>query len=147
LNFKARSLVAKESSSGSWDDLSPKTKTMLKAMMEGVVRTMLFVEAAPITSKTAGNSGFDVWFESRGPRDERARSLRELDLTTRLFKPHGWSVISQAPPNPPASRGGIRRIAFVLIPYLVRVAGGVAASIYQLLRLLEANSVILRDIP
>ena len=34
----------------------------------------------------SGNSGFDHWFQAQGPRDAQGRSLRELDLNTRLFR-------------------------------------------------------------
>jgi hypothetical protein len=47
---------------------------------------MLFGDAAPYTDTIRGNSGFDAWFQKPGPRDPQGRSLRELDLKTRLFR-------------------------------------------------------------
>ena len=102
VNFKARTVLARESGGAAtdtraWEEMSPRTQVALKAMMEPLVRAMLFVGATELTSKVAGNSGFDAWFQARGPRDRRGRSLRELDLNTRLFKyPLSYVVYSEA---------------------------------------------------
>ena len=59
------------------------------AMLERVsqlVDYMLFVDEAPIASKLQGTSGFAEAFNSRGPRDGKGRSLRQLDLSTRLLR-------------------------------------------------------------
>jgi hypothetical protein len=51
-----------------------------------VVDYMLFVDEAPIASKIQGTSGFAADFSERGPRDSKGRSLRQLDLNTRLLR-------------------------------------------------------------
>jgi hypothetical protein len=51
-----------------------------------VVDYMLFVDEAPIASRIQGTSGFAASFSGRGPRDSKGRSLRQLDLTTRLLR-------------------------------------------------------------
>ena len=51
-----------------------------------VVDYMLFVGEAPIVSRIQGTSGFAASFSERGPRDSQGRSLRQLDLTTRLLR-------------------------------------------------------------
>jgi len=51
-----------------------------------LVDYMLFVDEAPITSKLEGTSGFAEAFSSSGPRDAKGRSLRQLDLNTRLLR-------------------------------------------------------------
>lgn len=53
---------------------------------ELIVRAMLFARAAPLTEPVSGASGFAQEFQRRGPRDSRGRSLRELDLKTRLLR-------------------------------------------------------------
>jgi hypothetical protein len=78
VNFEVRTALAKE--------LSEKTRAQLKSYMDALVDAMLFVDAARFTGKITGDSGFDRWFESRGPRDRLGRSLRDLDLSTRLFR-------------------------------------------------------------
>ena len=47
---------------------------------------LLFVDEAPITSAIEGSSGFTAAFQARGRKDAKGRSLRELDLKTRLQK-------------------------------------------------------------
>jgi hypothetical protein len=51
-----------------------------------VVDYMLFVDEAPIASTIQGTSGFAATFSGRGPRDSKGRSLRDLDLNTRLLR-------------------------------------------------------------
>jgi hypothetical protein len=51
-----------------------------------VVDYMLFVDEAPIASPIQGTSGFAANFSERAPRDSKGRSLRHLDLNTRLLR-------------------------------------------------------------
>jgi hypothetical protein len=58
---------------------------------------MLFVGEASLSDAIAGTSGFAAEFVSQGPRDEQGRSLRQLDLTERLFRyPCSYLIYSQA---------------------------------------------------
>jgi len=66
--------------------LPAKTQAALKEYLDELADTMLFVDATTFTSPIRGTSGFAAWFEARGPRDRLGRSLRELDLKTRLFR-------------------------------------------------------------
>jgi hypothetical protein len=47
---------------------------------------MLFLDEAPLSGPIRGSSGFADWFTAQGPRDGKGRSLRELDLRTRLLR-------------------------------------------------------------
>lgn len=90
-NFKARTLVARENNgpmddSLAWAQLTPLAQTRVKAMLEPLVKALLLVDAVPLSGKLIGNSGFDSWFQAQGLRDPQGRSLRELDLKTRLFR-------------------------------------------------------------
>jgi hypothetical protein len=58
----------------------------IRERVEQAVDYMLFVDEAPIASKIAGGSGFGATFTARGPADTKGRSLRQLDLQTRLFR-------------------------------------------------------------
>jgi hypothetical protein len=51
-----------------------------------VVDYLLFIDEAPLADRVAGTSGFDQKFAALGPTDRRGRSLRQLDLTTRLLR-------------------------------------------------------------
>src|SRR5215204_6842230 len=58
----------------------------IREAVEQLVDYMLFVGEAPIASPMAGRSGFAEVFSARGPNDANGRSLRQLDLRTRLFR-------------------------------------------------------------
>jgi hypothetical protein len=62
-----------------------------------VAAYMLFLDEAPLTGPVKGASGYAEWFSSQGPRDPQGRSLREFDLTRRLFKyPCSYLIYSEA---------------------------------------------------
>src|SRR5205807_1429575 len=64
---------------------------------DDLVKGLLFSEEAELARKVAGTSGFAAEFAARGPFDERGRSLRQFDLTTRLFKyPCSYLIYSDA---------------------------------------------------
>jgi hypothetical protein len=58
----------------------------LKSKVDSFLQYALFTEEAPITNGVKGSAAFVKEFESRGPTDSKGRSLRQLDLNTRLFK-------------------------------------------------------------
>ena len=69
----------------------------IATLTEPLVRAMLFVNEATLTGSISGTSGFRSEFESRGPWDGRGRSLRQMDLTRRLFRyPMSFLVYSEA---------------------------------------------------
>ena len=51
-----------------------------------LVDYMLFVDESPLADRMVGSAGFEAMFEARGPFDRRGRTLREIDLDTRLFR-------------------------------------------------------------
>jgi hypothetical protein len=62
-----------------------------------LVAGLLFAGEAPLTQPIAGTSAFTDEFQQAGPRDSQGRSLRDLDLTTRLFKyPCSYLIYSPA---------------------------------------------------
>ena len=58
----------------------------LSARIEEVASYMLFEDEVPLTEPVQGASVFATKFSQKGPRDRNGRSLRELDLKTRLFR-------------------------------------------------------------
>jgi len=75
----------------------------LKNISEAFLKYLLFTEEAPIRSPIHGVSGFSQSFSSQGPRDKQGRSLREMDLQTRLFKyPCSYLIYSPQFDNLPA---------------------------------------------
>ncbi len=64
----------------------PDDTVPLDAAAVEVVDYLLFVDEPPLPNPVAGSSGFAEAFAARGPVDRRGRSLRQLDLTTRLMR-------------------------------------------------------------
>ena len=58
----------------------------LAAIVRDIVDYFLFVDEAKLDAPLRGVSPFAATFSASGPRDRLGRSLRELDLRTRLFK-------------------------------------------------------------
>jgi hypothetical protein len=99
-NFKSRTLLAGTQRAGGsspgWASLAPDVRKRMKGMLEPLVQAMLFVNATALTDTITSTSGYDKWFQARGPRDSRGRSLRDFDLRTRLFKyPLSYVVYSE----------------------------------------------------
>jgi hypothetical protein len=63
---------------------------------EQLLRYLLFADEAPLAGPIDGTSGYREWFEQQGPKDPQGRSLRQFDLTTRLFK-HRLSYLIYSP--------------------------------------------------
>lgn len=73
------------------------TTTRIKSSCEALVKYLLFSDEAPLTGRLQGTSSFAEDFNQRGPRDMQGRSLRDFDLTQRLFKyPCSYLIYSKA---------------------------------------------------
>jgi hypothetical protein len=57
---------------------------------------MMFAWEAPLSAPIAGTTTFAGDFTALGPRDSKGRSLRDFDLTSRLFK-HRLSYLIYTP--------------------------------------------------
>ncbi|MDZ4688897.1 MAG: hypothetical protein SH850_27795 [Planctomycetaceae bacterium] len=57
--------------------------------MDGLVTALLLLDEAPLVGPITGIGGFAEQYLEQGPRDAQERSLRELDLDTRVYK---WGV-------------------------------------------------------
>lgn len=72
-----------------------------------LVDYMLFVDEAPLPSPIRGASAFTKEFPTRGPRDSKGRSLRDLDLTRRLLRyPCSYMIYTEAFDALPAATKG-----------------------------------------
>jgi hypothetical protein len=65
-------------------DLEDRTTALSEAVVE-FVDYLLFIDEAPLPVEVESMSGFADRFIARGPHDRKGRSLRELDLSNRLF--------------------------------------------------------------
>jgi hypothetical protein len=62
-----------------------------------LVDYLLFVDETPLPEPFESTSGFQQQFERYGPRDRRGRSLKQLDLESRLFRyPCSYMIYSPA---------------------------------------------------
>ncbi len=73
------------------------TKGDIEDSISELVRYMTFADEVPLPSPVKGSSAFADTFSQLGPRDPRERSLRDLDLETRVFRyPLSYMIYSQA---------------------------------------------------
>lgn len=75
---------------------SESTVSRIKNAVEPLLKAMLFSEETPLTDRVEGTSTFAGDFPECPPRDARGRSLRDLDLKTRLFQ-HPLSYLIYTP--------------------------------------------------
>ncbi len=69
----------------------------MRGIAEEVVDYMLFVDEAPLANVVSSRSAFAARMSAQGPRDQRGRSLYELDLSTRLLTyPCSYLIYSSA---------------------------------------------------
>ena len=70
---------------------------IIAAAAAEVVDYLLFVDETPLPEKITGTSGFAQKFSADGPADRKGRSLRQLDLSTRLLTyPCSYMIYSAA---------------------------------------------------
>jgi hypothetical protein len=73
------------------------TTRRIKSTGDRLVQALLFTDEAPLTAPIKGTSGYAEQFASSGPRDKQGRSLRDLDMTTRMFKyPCSYLIYSKS---------------------------------------------------
>lgn len=102
-------------------ELRVSTKSRIKSVGEPLVECLLFCEEAPLTAKVTGTSDFAAEFGKQGPRDGRdgqGRSLRDFDLTRRMFKyPCSYLIYSSsfAALPEPAKDYVVRRMQEILM--------------------------------
>lgn len=73
------------------------TEAVLREAANSVADAMLFANEAPLPNAVGGTSGFGEMFSAEGPRDSEGRSLRQLDLRTRLMRyPCSYMIYSPA---------------------------------------------------
>jgi hypothetical protein len=84
------------------DERRPATASRLQSANEPLVQALLFSFAPKLTDPISGTSSFAREFSERtgpheGPRDKQGRSLRDLDLKTRLLRyPCSYLIYSEA---------------------------------------------------
>jgi hypothetical protein len=77
--------------------LTEGTKRRVDYACEPLVEALLYAEEAALGQPIKGTSGFTADFEKLGPCDHQGRSLRQFDLTRRMFKyPLSYLIYSKS---------------------------------------------------
>lgn len=77
-------------------EMSPRTTRLVEGLGESLVRALFFVGTPRFDDPIEGTSTFAADFTAGGRRDAQGRSLRDLDLRTRLFR-HPLSYLIHSP--------------------------------------------------
>lgn len=68
------------------DQRRESTTRRIQSAGDALIEALLMVDEATLTDPITGTSTFQKTFPLKGPRDSKGRSLRDFDLTQRLFK-------------------------------------------------------------
>ncbi|MSR22327.1 MAG: hypothetical protein EXR92_02095 [Gemmatimonadetes bacterium] len=97
VNFDTRTLLAGHARGDRDEELTPELRTEVRVIAEPLVEALFMVDEARLTDQITGTPGFAEEFEARGPHDAQGRTLRELDLSRRLFRyPCSYLIYSDA---------------------------------------------------
>jgi hypothetical protein len=79
------------------DQVSDSARRRIDNAVEALLKYMLFADESLLEGPVKGTSSFARDFVARGPRDKKGRSLRDLDLTRRMFRyPCSYMIYSEA---------------------------------------------------
>jgi len=97
LGYETRIALSDSPAATSLDELPEKARNGIEAASEELLRYMLFADEALLDEPVRGSDDFKADFEAAGPRDNKGRSLRTLDLDRRLLRyPCSYMVYSKA---------------------------------------------------
>jgi hypothetical protein len=124
------------------DALSDVARHRIDSAVEQLVEYMLFVDETKLDGPIKGTSGFAEAFQKEGPRDRKGRSLRDFDLTQRMFRyPLSYMIYSEAFDGMPvAARQRIYRRLFDILtekeksPRFARLSTNDRRAILEILR-------------
>jgi hypothetical protein len=79
------------------DRIGDSARRRIDNAAEALVKYMLFADESRLEAPVKGTSEFAREFAARGPRDSRGRSLRDYDLSGRMFRyPCSYLIYSEA---------------------------------------------------
>ena len=117
VNYDTRTLLADNALGDATDGLPLEIQAEIEAIAEPLAEALLMVGEVELTDEIIGSSSFADNFARQGPRDAQGRTLREFDLSRRLFRyPCSYLIYSDAfDALPIATREYIyRRLASIL---------------------------------
>ena len=98
-NFAVRRAIFENQQSDKTNasDLEKELAHEIESAAKDIVNYMLFLNEAPLTDEIKPSTRFDKVFADRGPASKRRRSLRALNLKSRLFEyPCSYMIYSHA---------------------------------------------------
>ena len=119
----------------------------LKNQVNGFLRYLLFTEEAPLSASVTGEARYVADFTAQGRRDSKGRSLRDLDMKTRMFRyPCSFLIYSEAFDAIPAvmREDLLQRLYDILTghdpdPQFSRLTSSDRQAILEILRETKAN--------
>jgi hypothetical protein len=119
----------------------------LRHQEDAFLRYLLFTEEAPLTAPVCGNPQFVSDFTASARRDSKGRSLRDLDLQTRLFKyPCSFLIYSDSFDQIPSTMRDdlLQRLYDILtgkdkVPQFAGLAANDRQAILEILRETKSN--------
>jgi hypothetical protein len=90
-NYKSRFVLnriepASDAATLHWSQLPAPLQRRFDLLLRPLVDALLMAHAAPLLGKVAGTTGYAAWFQQQGLKDSSGRSLRQLDLNSRVFR-------------------------------------------------------------
>ena len=97
LGYETRFALHGRPGARSLAELSAESRDVITQTAEELLRYMLFTDEAPLAEPIRGDADFAREFEATGRRDGNGRSLRDLDLDSRLMRyPCSYLIESEA---------------------------------------------------
>jgi hypothetical protein len=120
----------------------PDTPAILARAADELVDYLLLADETPLPAAVTGTFGFAEQFSAHGPKDSRGRSLRQLDLKTRLLRyPCSYMINSDAfDALPPQARDAIYQRMWIVLsgkdtsPKYARLSAADRRAIVEILR-------------
>jgi hypothetical protein len=120
----------------------PDAPAILARAADELVDYLLLADETPLPAAVTGTSGFADQFSAQGPKDSRGRSLRQLDLKTRLLRyPCSYMIYSDAfDALPPQARDAIYQRMWIVLsgndtsPKYARLSAADRRAIVEILR-------------
>jgi hypothetical protein len=79
------------------EQIGDSTRRRIDNAAESLLKYTLFADEAQLKAPVKGSDAFARQFQARGPRDHAGRSVRELELTRRMFRyPCSFLIYSEA---------------------------------------------------
>jgi hypothetical protein len=119
----------------------------LDNQVNAFLRYLLFTEETPLTAPIRGDAEYAAQFIAQGPRDTKGRSLRDLDMQTRMFKyPCSFLIYSEAFDNiPDVMREHLLQRLYAILtgkdsdPQFAKISSADRGAILEILRETKRN--------